>query len=362
MDMNENIRYLEDREKLRSRNLWEEAFHEDSKEFCDYYFHEKIKNNRILVKEEKGEILSMIHLNPYEIRIKNKQYCLDFIVGVATVEGRRHEGHMKSLLIEMMKDMYRAKVPFTFLMPASEAIYYPFDFRFICGIPKWKSIDFQEQIQTEAGWTEIEPEPKGDKLVNRHPDASEIAEWMNQWLKKRYQVHTIRSEAYVKRLDKELASEKGVWTFLYREDSLAGIHCIWGPGEQRLLYEAGTDRKKMIEVKPGFMGRVICLEEFVKNIGLKQEVDLERIEVKLGILDSLIPENQGLWQWRLDKAGSVIEKISTRVPTAEGRESGYPVFTIGELIEWLSGYKTFEIEGLLSMVQPLEGVFFDEVV
>ena len=110
------------------------------------------------------------------------------------------------------------------------------------------------------------------------------------------------------------------------------------------------------------MGRIICLEEFVKNIGVKQKADTETLEIKLGVLDNLIPENQGLWQWRLDKAGSVIEKISERVSAAEGRASGYPVFTIGELMEWLSGYKAFETQGLLSMIQPLEGIFFDEIV
>ena len=42
------IRYLTAEEKPLSRDLWEEAFPEDSRSFDDYYYSEKIKGNRIL--------------------------------------------------------------------------------------------------------------------------------------------------------------------------------------------------------------------------------------------------------------------------------------------------------------------------
>ena len=41
------IRYLTEEERGLSRDLWEEAFPEDSQSFDDYYFSEKIKENRI---------------------------------------------------------------------------------------------------------------------------------------------------------------------------------------------------------------------------------------------------------------------------------------------------------------------------
>ena len=62
--MDAEIRYLEENEKNKSRELWEEAFPEDSREFDDYYFSEKTRDNKILVKAEDGKILSMVHLNP----------------------------------------------------------------------------------------------------------------------------------------------------------------------------------------------------------------------------------------------------------------------------------------------------------
>ena len=47
------IRYLEAEEKERTRDLWREAFR-DSETFIDYYYKEKMKDNRVLVCEEDG--------------------------------------------------------------------------------------------------------------------------------------------------------------------------------------------------------------------------------------------------------------------------------------------------------------------
>lgn len=66
------VRYLDSSEKKRCRSLWEEAFPEDSASFVDYYMEEKTKDNRILVLEENGRILSMLHRNPYEVYAGDK--------------------------------------------------------------------------------------------------------------------------------------------------------------------------------------------------------------------------------------------------------------------------------------------------
>lgn len=350
--MDAEIRYLEENEKNKSRELWEEAFPEDSREFDDYYFSEKTRDNKILVKEENGKILSMVHLNPYEVKIKNRVYPLDYIVGVATKKDRRHKGHMRTLLIRMMEDMYKERVPFTFLMPASEKIYYPFDFRFIFNQPLWKTEESSyREIRMAAGWMETGKD-------NVH----EMADWMKSWLEKRYQVYTVRSEDYVKRLDKELASENGEWTFLYKGDKMTGIRCEWGLGEreQRLLYMDGINSS--VKTRPAIMGRIICLEEFVKSICLKKECPYNNMEATIKVRDNFLGGNAGLWKWKLDKKRSVLEKIP------EERNSGNNiVFTIGEIIEWLSGYKFPEEELLkreewMAWVQPLQGVFLDEIV
>ena len=47
-------------EHIRTRQLWEEIFKEDTSEFLDYYYSEKAKDNEIYVIEDNGEIVSML--------------------------------------------------------------------------------------------------------------------------------------------------------------------------------------------------------------------------------------------------------------------------------------------------------------
>ena len=46
---------------------------EDTKEFLDYYYTEKTKNNEIYVIETDHDIRAMMQLNPYVIQIGGKR-------------------------------------------------------------------------------------------------------------------------------------------------------------------------------------------------------------------------------------------------------------------------------------------------
>lgn len=77
-------RKLELNEHNLTRALWEEIFNEDSKEFLDYYYFMKAKDNEIYVIENDQEICSMLHLNPYALKLEDTQFQGSYIVGVAT--------------------------------------------------------------------------------------------------------------------------------------------------------------------------------------------------------------------------------------------------------------------------------------
>lgn len=125
------VRYLKPQEKVRSRALYEEMFPEDEEAFVDAYYRYKTPDNEILVMEEDGALISMLHLNPYSFRMRNRLVESSYIVAVATRPQYRHQGCMRALLTHALEDLYEKKHPFTFLMPADEAIYRPFDFRFM---------------------------------------------------------------------------------------------------------------------------------------------------------------------------------------------------------------------------------------
>ena len=123
------IRYLDRQEHERSRKLYEEVFVEDEQAFVDAYYQVKAVDNEILAAEENGEIVSMLHRNPYTFRFRGESVPADYLVAVATRFAFRRRGLMSALLTKALRDMEEQKYPFTFLMPADEAIYTPFDFR-----------------------------------------------------------------------------------------------------------------------------------------------------------------------------------------------------------------------------------------
>lgn len=123
------IRYLDREEHERSRALYEEVFVEDEEAFVDAYYRIKAADNEILVAEDEGQIISMLHRNPYTFCFRGESVPADYLVAVATKVTFRHRGLMRALLTKALRDMEEQERPFTFLMPADEAIYTPFDFR-----------------------------------------------------------------------------------------------------------------------------------------------------------------------------------------------------------------------------------------
>ena len=125
------LRKLKQSEHDRTRRLWEEVFTEDSRAFLDYYYYIKTRDNQIHVIEEDGDICSMLQLNPYKVIVEGGEFPSAYVVAVATKAEYRRRGYMGALLRASLHNMYEQKLPFTFLMPAAEAIYTPYDFRYI---------------------------------------------------------------------------------------------------------------------------------------------------------------------------------------------------------------------------------------
>lgn len=164
------VRCLPREENGRTRALYEEVFVEDEKAFVDAYYQIKAADNQILVLEDEGEIVSMLHRNPYTFWFRGKQVPADYIVAVATRREYRHGGLMRSLLTKALLDMEEEKKPFTFLMPADEAIYTPFGFRLMGNEDKVSSSEREGPLGGEEGLQELaseEPEGTYDLFVEK---------------------------------------------------------------------------------------------------------------------------------------------------------------------------------------------------
>lgn len=206
------VRKLQVEEHILTRKLWEEVFVEDTPQFLDYYYSVKTKDNEIYVIEDNGEIVSMIHLNPYEMRVKDKVHKTHYIVAVATKESYRKCGLMRQLLNHVLQVMAERGEPFTFLMPADEAIYKPFGFEFV----------YEQRQDKIVG--KCSCDAKLEMISATEKDCEKIADFVNQMLQK-YDVVTWRDLEYYEALLLELASEDGGILLAKRGGKIEGVFC-----------------------------------------------------------------------------------------------------------------------------------------
>lgn len=340
------IRYLEQEEKGKTRALWEEAFPEDSKSFTDYYYEEKMKDNRVLVCEKEGTIVSMLHRNPYRMYLRGAETVCDYLVGVATAVDERGKGRMQNMMLTVLRDMQDEHRPFTFLMPAREALYKPYDFRLVFDKPR-HVLRYNKDI----------------RRVPCQPGmlTEELAEWQNAFLKRQYDVFAVRDAAYLERMDKELASEAGECRLIYEDDWFVGMEAEWGIREREMRYLYTGERFRSEAGKtPAIMARIVCLTEFMKYIRLTEDCPYEKLILEIGVNDLYIPQNQGAWIWKITKSGSEFIQESRFI--SKGKMA---VFTIAELTEWLFGYARPEQVKKLpnwEYIDTFHNIFIDEIV
>ena len=360
------IRYLEPEEKQLCRPLWEEAFPEDTREFLDNYFERKMKENRVLaaLDGESGGVLSMIHLNPYELVAGDRRFKADYLVACATARRVRGQGYNRELVNRLLADLYREGAPVTFLAPAIPERYRKVGFEYV-------SLPPEARLRQETPVT-ARPLPRGDTELY-----ADVALWMNRWLGERFQVYAHRDAAYVENLVMELASDDGVLEQLFLGDERIGLRAFWGrtKREQRLLY--CTDGSLTGEYPcsgPGIMARVVNAPAFLSGFGVNGDCPCQEMEVPLVIRDPQIEENNGLFCWRLNANGSMLRRPGASGgvgPDGAGLlvSSEALALTPGQLAAWLWGYRTLEelepdsgIPYWCGFVRTLKGVFLDEVV
>ncbi len=334
------IKYLNDKEKEKTRKIWENIFKEDTEKFLDYYYLYKNKDNKILCKFVDDNIASMLHLNPYKMFINGNVYNSYYIVAVATLNEHRKKGYMAELLNKSLKDMYKEKIPFTFLRPAKEEIYLPFDFNYIYNHnflninDSFKEIDVKEE------------------------DYEKIANFTNKFLKEKYNVFCIRDLDYIKTLHQEVKSENGNITMLFDDNNFVGYYVYWGVDKKTVRGVFLDDKYTSIkETKPLVMARIVNLYEFFKNFSSKEDVS-----ICLNIKDDIIKENNGLFKINISQNSSYIEALNTPLNKVLN-------ININDLTSILFGYKNINlftkddyILNAFSKINLLNKVFIDEEV
>lgn len=362
------LTYLDAEDKDETKHLWHMCFPEDSESFIEYYYKEKTKDNEILVKKDNGLLISMVQYNPYAVKLRGRLWKLDYLVGVATEESRRREGHFRDVFVKMLHDEEAAGKPITYLVPVNPAVYAPMGFTFIGNVA---SYELTEEAKKTLTRTVCQDTPE---------DCGRAAVYMEQWLGARYEMYTRRDAAYVSRLIKELASENGTLEFLEQDGRLVGLDAYWGweVREHRLLYAEDAYTVKTGE-KPWNMARLTNIGALLAAFGLKQaeQQGEEKRMLTLGIRmnDSILEMNNGEFVWTIGETGSSLKARKPEPDTCGCTEnvSIWLETKPEELVSWLFGCrKAEEIWGgqlenkglaeILAQVDTVNGVYLDEIV
>lgn len=349
-------------ENQRARKLYEEIFDEDSPAFVDYYFRVKAAENEIFVVEnEKQEILATLHLNPYEMMFCGEKVKTNYIVAVATRADCRHQGMMRSLLQASLQEMYRREETFTWLMPAAEAIYRPFGFRFIYEKNKMTvTADVLQRAETDENWQiHSDQEVSGDIFCEeaKKEDLAELACFAEKQLSKLAEVYTVHDIAYFEQRMQEVGCEGGSLILIRKEKEICGYFLAlkkdreaweivvedavqkkafpavlhwFGASEEKCTFTAFPqiwEQYAQSENVPAIMGRIVHLERFVCCLKIKKEQ-----EWKIRLTDSLIPENNGYFIIKTGIEGGSLIRVEN---LSEKEKKMFCSMDIGQLAEEL---------------------------
>ncbi|MDY4920996.1 MAG: GNAT family N-acetyltransferase [Phascolarctobacterium sp.] len=119
------------------RELWDYCFEKQDTPFFQYYFNEYCGKNNMVIggyseapKGVREKLRTMVHINPYMLRIRGREQLVPYLVGVATAPEARGQ-HLVEPLFETTFEVLRSE-GFTFatLMPIQAGIYLPYEFAY----------------------------------------------------------------------------------------------------------------------------------------------------------------------------------------------------------------------------------------
>lgn len=158
-------------EQERTKALYREIFPEDTEEFLDFYYKERPK--RILAMEEDGQIIAMLHLNPFLLSFFGKEITASYIYAVATRKEKRRQGIMGELLRYAFQLLKEEGEAFCILIPVSESIYSPYGFRTVAKLATEES-ESGEDKKEKAPKNSAEPKCIVAKCGNRHDSTKTV--------------------------------------------------------------------------------------------------------------------------------------------------------------------------------------------
>lgn len=112
--------------------LWDYCFEKRQEPFFQYYFGEYCGKENVVTGafDDKGRLQSMMHVNPYRLRVRGCEQLVPYLVGVATAPEARGAHIVRPLMQATLAALQAQDVAFVTLMPIFAGIYLPYEFSY----------------------------------------------------------------------------------------------------------------------------------------------------------------------------------------------------------------------------------------
>lgn len=369
--------------KQQCYGLWKDCFG-DSDQYMNYYFTEKTKDNEIFQIERDGEVISMLHLNPFTFLVNGVTQKLNYIVGVATKESERGQGLMRTVLTDTLCRQAERGEAFTYLMPAAKEIYLPYDFRYMYTQSRVTGVlALKEEMAVTMQEVKAEPAVSYESLTDEEKE--QVVLFVNEKLQASFDCVVLRDKAYYERLCKEMQAAGGnvvvarqagrllgVCAFMLENGHIEVVETITTPSDTREVltklnaflqeeYEEVSLQAAWLETyfldkealfseleeakeveQPIIMARLLHLEHAFSL--LRQKEGAEPSNIVVCIEDPIIKANQKTF---------AIEGTADGIKISETNEEPALTVAIAELTEWYFGVREIpQLQGIQTLTSP----------
>ncbi|AOY16333.1 GNAT family N-acetyltransferase [Bacillus sp. ABP14] len=294
----------------------------------EYAFQYKVEEERmqqqiIKMKEShevygimEGENLAAkLHLIPFHIYIGKEKFKMGGVAGVATYPEYRRSGYVKELLQHSLQTMKKDGYTVSMLHPFAVAFYRKYGWELcanllVCHMTKSDLVMKKQVIGTVKRFNKENHSEEVEKLYETFAERFSGMLVRNEkwWLQAVYDDLTLaiyydenktaagyilyKIENYKMTIEEFVPlhneARNGLWNFICQHDSMIKELEMTVSENEQLLYTLQEPRVKT-EIKPYFMGRIVDVEQFLKQYELNWN-NVQQ-EVILHITDSFAPWN-----------------------------------------------------------------------
>lgn len=324
------LRKASEKDTEEIKALWAYCFEKPSDPFFQWYFTDLYTPSTVLVGEEKGQLACSLHRRPYTVRVRGRDFPTDYIVGVSTHPAARGRGYASSLLRGAFHLAAKEDKPFVILMPSAASYYLPQGFGFY--VHQWQREAAPEEL------AKIAERPAAARTLDNDGDWKELSAIYDAFTKKR-NGYTLRDEASWKShikgqlLEGYIAvvyDEKGPSGYLFytmddrkliateiafaRETGRRGLYafmaghrgsidrCLWQEPLDDRSFRYWNDGAEHTYIRnrtfPYMMARVT--DPVTAFDGLPCPEELEGEELAFQLVDSFLPDNNGIYVLRAE--------------------------------------------------------------